>query len=196
MSFWRSWGAALLGASGAALAVPVGLLLVVAVAAGISGVRLGGLGQLTGGPELPGTTATGAVPAVRLDARLPVLTGTRRPARSAVAPADGATNGRGGAGTTTPDRGSGPAGPGTTTPTTTPTTKPSTGATTTPTTGTSSTPTGAPTTPQPADPLRTAVGQVQGAVAPVPLVGQPVADAVGSITDILLPPATGPRLIP
>jgi hypothetical protein len=58
MAFWRTWVRALLGASGVTLLVPAGLLLAVALAATLGGAGLGGLGQLVSGPVLPGSEAS------------------------------------------------------------------------------------------------------------------------------------------
>jgi hypothetical protein len=194
MPFWRSWGAALLGASGAALAVPAGLLIMLAVAAGISGGGLGGLGQLTQGPELPGLSGGGPAPATPLDGGLPALPDTRT-GRSTEVPPSAAADAPAASGpqTTAPGGGGGPARPGPDRPPTTSTVAPTTPATT-PAPGPTST--AAPGTSASESPLRTIVRTVQGVITTVPVVGEPVSDAVGSITDILVPPAAAPRLIP
>jgi hypothetical protein len=195
MPFWRSWGAALLGASGAALAVPVGLLLVLVVVAGISGASFGGLGQLTKGPELPGIAGSGPPPATPLDGGLPALPRARTPAGAPAAPQGGAADGAGTI-TTTPAGGSAPTAPGAgrppaTSSTTTPPARPGT----TPAPGPASTPATTPGAP-PQSPRPPIVQSVQDVVGTVPVVGDRVSDAVGSITDIVVPPPAAPRLIP
>jgi hypothetical protein len=194
MSFWRSWAASLLGVSGAAVAVPVGLVLTVVVAAAVSGGGgFGGLAQLTSGPEIPGVAGSTSTAAAPLDGGLPALPRSER--RRAK---------RGGGSTPAGRTSTGTAG----SPTTTPTTAPTETLTTTPTRPqrpkrrpgrlpTLTTPTPAPatssqTTPAtPADPLRETVKTLQGVVAPLPVVGAPVADAVGTVADLILPPVSG-----
>jgi len=195
MPYRRSWGAALLRAGGAALLVPVGLLLVVAVASGISGGGLGGLGQLTRGPELPGMSVAGAGSAAPLDGDLPALPSRRR-ARAASRPAPVDAGGESGSAPRTAGGGSPraplPSGSGSTKVT------PQTGTPTplAPATTTAPPPSASPpASPTPRNPLRELVQTVQGVVTAVPLVGPPVADAVGSITDLLPPPAV-PRRLP
>lgn len=68
------------------------------------------------------------------------------------------------------------------------------------TTPTATTPPAAATTPatpaRPAtrpNPLREIVRTVQGVVTTVPAVGPPVADAVGTVADLILPPLPGSR---
>lgn len=199
MPFWRSWAAAVLGASGAAVAVPVGLVLTVVVAAGVSGGGFGGLAQLTRGPDIPGVGGPGPRAASPLDGGLPALPsgrGTTLAASRGTGLATTSTARRAGRTTTTP------ATTGTRTPTV-PATTPTTPTTTTPpTTATAAPPTTAGTTPvAPAptsrpNPLREVVRTVvQGVVVTVPGVGKPVSDAVGSVADLLLPPLP-PRSAP
>lgn len=192
MSFWRSWTASLVGASGAALAVPVGLLLTVVVAAAISGGGgFGGLVQLTRGPQIPGVTGAGPLAASPLDGGLLALPTTTGRARSSTS-----------SGTTT--AGTPRAMTGTTTNTTTTPTKTTTTQTTTSTPTTTAQPTTTATTPTTAtattapsptttgtsrpNPLREGVRTVQGIVKTVPILGPPVSDAVGSVADLILPP--------
>jgi hypothetical protein len=196
MSFWRSWAASLVGVSGAAVAVPVGLVLTVVVAAAVSGGGgFGGLAQLTSGPEIPGVAGGTSTTAAPLDGGLPALprSDRRRTTRHGrAAPASSPSK-------TATDS------PGTTTPTTAPTetvtttpTRPNgpprrpgrlptltTPATPAPATSSQTTPA---TTP---DPLREAVKTLQGVVAPLPVLGDPVADAVGTVADLILPPTGG-----
>lgn len=191
MPFWRSWAAAVAGASGAAAAVPVGLVVTVTVAAAVSGGGFGGLGQLTRGPEIPGVAGRAPLAASPLDGGLPVV---RTPSRS---PGPGPVTARAAA-TRAPATDPGPV---TTTdktkpivPVTTPTTP--TVPTTPPTTPTTVEPptvtTPAVTTPaRRPNPLREVVRTVQGVVEPLPLLGKPVSDAVGSVADLLLPPLPG-----
>jgi hypothetical protein len=197
MPFGRSWAGRWLGASGAAIAVPTGLVLTIVVVASIAGGGdLGGLGQLTRGPEIPGVATGEPVREAPLDGGLPVLphraARTRRVERSAVAPAPSA-------------RRQGSSGPARSTPTRTTPSTPTTPPSRPPTTpaGTPTTPPAAPvttaappvTTPaRPAtrpNPLREGVQTVQGVVTTLPLIGPPVADAVGSVADLILPPLPG-----
>lgn len=195
MPFWRSWGAALLGASGVALLVPLGLLLVVLVAAGVSGTTgFGKLGQVTAGPALPG----GGGLSVRDGARLPTVPraraltpGAARAARRA--PASGPTSRTAGrppvarrpssgrtpsGGTSTGVNGSGtpaPTGPG------------------------SGLAPAAPAAPTPAAPtalLPAVVAGVQQLLKPLPVVGPVAADAVGSVAGLILPPGPPPPRSP
>src|SRR5688500_10824879 len=53
----RSWLRGILGASGVTLLVPLGLLAAVLVATTVGGSGLGAVGQLIGGPEVPGVRA-------------------------------------------------------------------------------------------------------------------------------------------
>jgi len=195
MPYRRSWGAALLRAGGAALLVPVGLLLVVAVASGISGGGLDGLGQLTRGPALPGMSVAGAGSPAPLDGGLPALPSRRR-TRAATESAAPAARGASGSAPRSEGGGSprAPAPSGSSSTKVTPQTgkpTPLAPATTT----TTAPPAPPPAAPRPRNPLRELVQTAQGVVTSVPLVGPPVADAVGSITDLLPPPAV-PRRLP
>lgn len=198
MPFGRSWAGRWLGASGAAIAVPTGLVLTIVVVAVIAGGDggLGGLRQLTRGPEIPGVEVGTPVRSTPLDGGLPVLprrTTAKAPragapaASSAPAPAARRPS-RGPARRAPAARPSRPSRP-----------------VTTPTSPVPSAP-GAPTTPAPTttpapaavqkpatrpNPLREGVRTVQGVVSTLPLLGPPVADAVGSVADLILPPLPG-----
>ncbi len=67
--FARSWLRAALGAGGTILLVPLGLVLAVSFAAAVGGTSLDGLGQVFGGPQVPGLErdAGGTVEAVSAD---------------------------------------------------------------------------------------------------------------------------------
>ena len=196
MPFWRSWAAAMLGASGAAVAVPVGLVLTVTVAAGVSGGGFGGLAQLTRGPELPGVWGQQARKAAPLDAGLPNL--PRGTATTALRAATGTTRATGRRTSTRRTHKVTTTAPTTVTPTQTPLTPTTTEQTPGPTTPTTTTPPAVvPTTPAPTtrpNPLRELVRTVQGVVTTLPAIGKPVADAVGSVADLILPPL--PRAVP
>jgi len=198
----------LIGAVGTAVLVPVGLLVAVAVAAGVGGGGLGGLGQLVGGPTLPGQdpvvialggtdgSATGAseVPAVPRDED---ADRGRRSGRDATEPTSGSRPGsargtRGGGGgeadsseSTAGTTGGGagpqsvrqPAGA-----------SPAPAATPAPSTGGDPAPAPAPP-PDPLGDVVRGVGQtVDGLVRPLPVVGPPAADAVGTVIDLVAPP--------
>lgn len=196
MPFWRSWAASLVGASGAAVAVAVGLVLTVVVAAAVSGGggRFGGLAQLTSGPRIPGVAGDGARTSAPLDGGLPALPRSARHhrARGTHAVPRAASSWAAGGGTNT-------RAPTSTTETLTvaPTAprRPGGGSGKTPTLTTpATTPAPAGTAPAPAaapDPLRKTVKNLQGAIAPLPVLGAPVADAVGTVADLILPPASG-----
>lgn len=182
MSVARAWLRGLLRASGVTLLVPVGLLAAVAVAATLGGSGLGSVGQLVGGPEVPGAEQRAAAP-VRQDEELPAVPARTRRARqserrttAARTPAPTTTTRRS---TTprrrTPSRPVATKGPSTSRPTTTPTvTAPPT-------------PTPAPTTPTETNPIRQVGGAVQKLVEPLPVVGPVASDAVGTVIDLLAP---------
>lgn len=197
MPFGRSWAGRWLGASGAAIAVPTGLVLTIVVVAVIAGGDggLGGLGQLTRGPEIPGVAVGAPVRSTPLDSGLPVLPrrtavkaprgaaassapspGGRRPSRR---PAHRAPAAR-------PSRPSRPV----TAPASPVASAPSPPATPAPAPATAPAPAPAKPATRP-NPLREGVRTVQGVVSTLPLVGPPVADAVGSVADLILPPLPG-----
>jgi hypothetical protein len=197
MPFWRSWGAALLGASGVALLVPVGLLLVVVAAAGGSGATgFGKLGQVAAGPALP----RGGGLSARDGARLPSLPrarpsspgGTRGvPVGNVVAPSSrgpGPRAGRAPAARRPPTfSGATPSGS---------TSSGTGGSGTLPPPGTG-TPTPTPTPTKPATrPLPAVVAGLQATIALVPIIGPPAADAVGSVAGLILPPGSRPPRTP
>jgi hypothetical protein len=198
VGFSRTWWRSLYGALGTAVVVPVGLVLSIALAATVGGAGdgVGGLRQLLGGPTLPASDpvaralsptrqgAQGGVPAV--PRALPVAVAAA-PART---PASSRRRTSGGSRPTTrrrtsssPSRTVGPT-PAATTPT---------AAAPTPTTPAPSNPTPTPTpTPSPPDPVGDVVrgvGQVaDDVVRPLPVVGPPVADAVGTVIELVAPP--------
>jgi hypothetical protein len=195
MSIVRSWLRGLLSASGVTLLVPVGLIAAVAVAATIGGSGLGSVGQLIGGPGVPGDAQQQA--AAASDKALPTVPlrhSASRPARAAQrsAPRTATTHKR------TPASGHKPAtGPAITTqpPTTQTPPPPPPPVTTTTTASQTTTPTPAPP-PTETNPIRRLGKVVQAVVKPLPIVGPVAADAVGSIIDLIAPPpkqqTTGP----
>ncbi len=197
MPFWRSWGGALLGASGLALAVPVGLLAVICVAAAVSsGTGFDALRQLTAGPQLPGAAGRGPAPAASLDAGLPVVpSGRSATARAAASDTVASARRDADAGGRTPSRRRRPARsarPQTPTESGTPTPP------ILPTTATvpSTTASGSPATPAPT-PVQAVGTGVEQAVATLPAVGEVGADAVSSVVDLVGPPRVAvPSLLP
>lgn len=198
-----SWTRALARAAGATLVVPVGLLLAVVVAASLGGGSFGGLGQLVAGPELPvagsgGGTARGDEAAGV--ARLPRGSANRdrRTSQAGSSPdrrAGARTRGR-----RTTRRTDGSAGtgrvPGTTSPSPSGTGTPAVTTPAAPTTReppdrpapvAAPAPTPAPT--GPANPVRVIGDAVEDVVRPLPVAGPPVADAVGTVVDLVAPPA-------
>lgn len=206
MGLTRAWLRGLLGATGAVIIVPLGLVLAVALAASVGGGGVGGLGQLAAGPTLPGAdpvaralgpsgpSAPGGVPAVP---RSPTTETLARDERPTSPPArrrtDGAPRREGDRDRTPAPRpeptDDGPDPPVATTP------PPAAPPTPAPPSG------GAPTPPgNPVTDLVRGVGDVaDAAVRPLPAVGPPVADAVGTVIDLVAGPreaAPAPPLLP
>lgn len=186
MSVVGSWLRGLLRASGVTLLIPIGLLGAVVVAATLGGSGLGSVGQLVGGPEVPGgaqqaarTERSDDLPAVPPRSRRSPA--ERRAARAASAPARRTTSGTG----TRPARrrASTPTvakkGPTSSRPAATP-------PVTTTTTTTTTTPP-PPTTTTETNPIRRLGGAVQGLVEPLPIVGPVASGAVGTVIDLLAP---------
>jgi len=177
-----------IGASGVTLLVPVGLLVAVLVAATVGGSGLGSVGQLIGGPEVPGAigdapaSPDGALPTVparrgergSVDTRAAV---TRRQAAARRRAAERRRSGRDGASRD----GQVQVTPQTTTPATTPPPPPP------PASGAPPPPPPPPPAPE-RNPVRRIGNAVQDLVRPVPIVGPPVADAVGTVIDLVAPP--------
>jgi hypothetical protein len=201
MAFWRSWVRALLGASGVTLLVPVGLVLAVTLAATLGGGGFGGLGQLVSGPGLPGAEPVGAGVGGASNGGVPALpagattTSASHSARRASEPAHPAVPG--GHRAATPSRGQGIGG-------SVPTTKPTGTSTEThkpPSTGGGGSPgQKPPSSPSPITPvvepittpvrgtLKTIGDAVEKTLKNVPVVGQPLADVVGTVVDLLSAP--------
>lgn len=190
MGFSRTWLRAFYGAAGAAVVVPVGLVLSIALTATVGGGGgLDGLRQLMGGPTLPasdpvaralapsGPRSPGGVPAVPQ-----VLPAAARAADRASAPGSGTRRSatpkaRRRRSATTPSR---------------PVTRRPVTSNPTPTVVPPQQP--PPTTPPPREPdpvgdVVRGVGETADSVVrPLPVVGPPVADAVGTVIDLVAPP--------
>lgn len=179
--------------------VPIGLLLAVAVAASVGGGSFGGLGQLVAGPEVPaaGAGAPTSTQGRPSDAGLPRLPPSTAAGRAARDTAAGSRARR--PGTTAPrdgDRSSGDAGRGGQGPGGPPSavevgapaaspSRPAPGFRPTPSPATPQPPAG--TTPSP-NLVRDLGAAGQRAIRPLPVVGPPVADAVGTVVDLVAPP--------
>jgi hypothetical protein len=177
----RSWLRGVLGASGVTLLVPLGLLTAVLVAATVGGNGLGSVGQLIGGPEVPGARPGEPQPGERSLPPVPAR-------RTGAAGAAGASTRRSsaGGGGETERRGSSNSGSGDTssrsggTTQTAPPPPPPPPAQTTP-----------PPPPPPAperNPIRRIGKAVQDLVRPLPIVGPTASDAVGTVIDLVAPP--------
>ncbi len=197
MNVVRSWLRGLLGASGVTLLVPAGLLAAVAVAATVGGSGLGSVGQLLGGPEVPGGLEAALHAQANAGDDLPTVP-TRKRDRGARGRTAGA-GARGGSSSTgrasADDRRAGSSGDSTqntstTQPTSTQSTPPPRTTTTTQTQPTTPPTTTQPTTTQPAEtnPVRQLGKTVQDIVRPLPVVGPTAADAVGTVIDLVAPP--------
>lgn len=188
MSVVRQWRRALLSVSGVTLLVPAGLLVAVAVAATLGGSGLGSVGQLVGGPEVPGSTVQAALE--HHDATLPTVPKRKRALVLAPsAPLPRRTPAR------TPARHRSTTHRPATTPAPVATapkpTTPAPVATTTTVTTTTAPPPPPPTTtttPAETNPVRQVGKVVQGIVKPLPIVGSTASDAVGSVIDLIAPP--------
>jgi hypothetical protein len=196
MLFVRTWLRGLLGAWGATLLVPVGLVLAVAVAATVGGTGLGEIGQVFRGPALP----SGQVVAQRVPGELGGGEGTTSTVPSIpTAPPSHSTRGNRGSGTSGGSRRAAQA-PASSVPGQRPSRlpsvkpkrrRPSGSSTTTPTP-----PSNPPPKPPAEGPVRRVGGTVQHSVEPVPVVGPPAADAVGTVVDLISPPKTAPAPAP
>lgn len=197
MAFWRSWVRALLGASGVTLLVPAGLVLAVALAATLGGGGFGGLGQLVNGPALPGESTT-ATDNGGVQAGVPALPGAtaaqraraarresasgepKHPAVGHKTPASGVTSPTGSgpdSNTPTPEAHKPPSGGGTSSPGPKP-----------PTTTSPITPVVDPITTPVKSTLHTIGDAVQSTLNKIPVIGKPLADAVGTVVDLLSNP--------
>jgi len=192
VGFSRTWLRPLYGAVGAAALVPVGLVLSIALAATVGGGGVGGLRQLAGGPTQPAPDPVaralgpfaprtqGGVPAVPRapltlaaspDGSLAPRVGTQRPSQRRE---QGRRRG------TTPPRRPSPRRPAGSTPTAPPSPAPPD---TTP-----------PQKPPPSEPdpvgdtVRSVGKAADDVVRPLPVIGPPVADAVGTVIDLVSPP--------
>jgi hypothetical protein len=182
----RSWLRGVLGASGVTLLVPAGLLVAVVVAAAVGGSGLGSVGQLIGGPEVPGAGAAvpsgeRAVPQVpRSGLGAPGATARSAAAQSAARRAGGQTRPASGR----------RKGPGARTTTTSRQGTSTTQAPAPPVPVTASAPPPPPAAAQPAErnPVRRIGKAVEDLVRPLPLVGNTVAGAVGTVIDLVAPP--------
>ncbi|CAA9505292.1 MAG: hypothetical protein AVDCRST_MAG53-2377 [uncultured Solirubrobacteraceae bacterium] len=191
--FVRSWLRAVFSAGGIVLMVPLGLVLAVALSAAVGGASLTGLGQVLGGPQVPGPEAGdpgvvrvaqadgGDVPAIpaRASGRS-VASGGRRAARPAPA-ARRSTRREGGGGAGPPAAGA----PAVRPPATPPASLPAV-----PGEAPAATPPPASPTPPPArNPVRELTETVDRTVRPIlPPVGPTAADAIGTVVDLLVPP--------
>ena len=178
-----SWLRALIGASGVTLLVPAGLLAAVLVAATVGGSGLGSVGQLIGGPEVPGVSESAPESANTLPT-VPVRGADRATTTAPASATQRAASrrraaqrrqGSGGSSRTTQQATKGP----TTTGATPPPAPPATG----------TTPPPPPPPPAPErNPVRRIGNAVKDLVRPLPIVGPPVADAVGTVIDLIAPP--------
>jgi hypothetical protein len=192
--FARSWLRAAFGAGGIVALMPLGLVLSLAVAAAVGGAGLDGLGQLFGGPRVPGLEpgTPGAVRVAGADGggdvpAIPARAGPRtapsglRPAARSFSPAPRpeGEDGAGPAGARPPK--AAPPAPRPVTPPTAPTAPPSAAP------PPAAPPPGAPTPVR--DPVRELTRTVQETLRPVlPPVGPTAADAVGTVVELLAPP--------
>jgi hypothetical protein len=188
MPIARRWMQDMLRVSAATLLVPgavVAALLAASLGTGLAG--LGSLGQLVGGPALPTNAGARAPAPARPAARLPVV-----PAAAAVAPTPAAAGVgvHGGGGVTSgrpPVARIRPARPGAPRPATSVGVRPSGASSPGPSSGSGA---GAPSRPpsQPSPgPIHRLAQPVEQSVTPVPVVGPPAADAVGSVVNLVEP---------
>ncbi len=183
MGIVRSWIRGIIGASGVTLLVPLGLLAAVLVATTVGGSGLGSVGQLIGGPGVPGVRAQvpsgeRALPTVpRRTTREETTAGRSATARRAAAERrraqrrgsrDSTDSSRGSSGRTQTAPPPPPPPPEQTTPPPPPP------------------PPAAPAPPR--NPVRQLGEAVQDLVRPIPIVGPPVSDAVGTVIDLVAPP--------
>ncbi|WP_372791660.1 hypothetical protein [Paraconexibacter sp.] len=194
MGFGRAWIRGLLSAAGVAVLVPLGLIVAVVLAATISGGGIGGLGQIVGGPALPGSDPVAdALSSASRAGRVPAVPARDRRAAAGggASPSSRPGGGQRPQGERPPSqddtrRPSGGQRPSTPSPVATPPPRP--------------VPTPAPTpVPAPApggspveDVVAGAGTVVDSAVRPVPGAGPPAADAVGTVIGLLAPSRPAP----
>ncbi|HEX6388484.1 MAG TPA: hypothetical protein VFZ89_03530 [Solirubrobacteraceae bacterium] len=187
MGIFRSWIRGVLGASGVTLLVPLGLLAAVLVATTVGGSGLGSVGQLIGGPEVPGARAEvhpgeralPSVPSRRATRGEGAGTSTTSATTRRAAGREGRRERRRSSNRTTSERATGTGGRTENVVPPPPPPPPAQG---------TAPPPPPPPPPAPRNPIREIGKVVQDVVRPLPIVGPTASDAVGTVIDLIAPP--------